>query len=191
MSAPPSRGSEPTLRIRIVFGDDAMLGPGKAQLLEGIRTAAERSRTLSHALIPVALQEEHLAAALENLCREQEDLTDMAFTFEGDREERLPRDDETAMHLYRIAHEAVTNVRRHAEADEVWVSFRRMGDELVLKVEDDGVGLPDDLGNHRGVGLRTMDYRANVIGATLSFESDDEGGTVVRCTLPLVEARSE
>jgi two-component system CheB/CheR fusion protein len=161
-------------------------------LIEGIRTAAERSRTLSHALIPVALQEEHLAAALENLCREQEELTDISFTFEGDREERLPRDEETAMHLYRIAHEALTNVRRHAQADRVWVSLRRTDAALVLTVEDDGVGLPDEIdSSSSGVGLRTMDYRASIIGAALAFDEGDEGGTVVRCALPLDKARSE
>jgi two-component system CheB/CheR fusion protein len=161
-------------------------------LIEGIRTAAERSRTLSHALIPVALQEEHLAAALENLCREQEELTDISFTFEGDREERLPRDDETAMHLYRIAHEALTNARRHAQADHVWVSLRRTDAALVLTVADDGVGLPDEIDSASGgVGLRSMDYRACIIGAALSFGEGEEGGAVVRCALPLEKARSE
>jgi signal transduction histidine kinase len=140
----------------------------------------------------VALQEEHLAAALENLCREQEDLTDLSFMFEGDREEHLPRDEETAMHLYRIAHEALTNVRRHAQADRVWVSLRRVDDQLVMTVRDDGVGLPDTIDSSGGgVGLRSMDYRASIVGAALAFESGDEGGTVVRCALPLDKARSE
>ncbi|PQJ26958.1 hypothetical protein BSZ35_18740 [Salinibacter sp. 10B] len=161
-------------------------------IIGGIRTAAERSRTLSHALIPVSLQEEHLAAALDNLCREQEELTGTTFTFEGDREERLPRDDETAMHLYRIAHEALSNVHRHAQADHVWVSLRRTDAALVLTVKDDGVGLPDEIDSaSSGVGLRSMDYRASVIGAALAFESGDEGGAVVRCALPLDKARAE
>jgi two-component system CheB/CheR fusion protein len=160
-------------------------------IIDGLREAADRSRTLSHALIPVSLQDKTLTAALKNLCREQEKLTEVSFAFEGSLDDPLPRDEETAMHLYRIAHEAITNVRRHADADHVTVSLRRTDEALVLTVTDDGVGLPDDLDHSDGVGLRTMDHRAHVIGASLSVEAGDEGGTVVRCALPLDTARSE
>jgi PAS domain S-box-containing protein len=160
-------------------------------IIDGLRGAADRSRTLSHALIPISLQDKTLAAALDTLCREQAELTGVSFTFEGDREEPLPHDEETAMHLYRIAHEAITNVRRHADADRVAVSLRRDDNVLVMTVRDDGVGLPDDVDCSDGVGLRTMDYRAHVIGASLSVEAGDEGGTTVRCVLPLDKARSE
>jgi two-component system CheB/CheR fusion protein len=161
--------------------------------IEQARKAAEQARTLSHALVPVALQEEHLAAALENLCREQEELAGIALTFEGDREERLPHNKETAMHLYRIAHEAIINARRHADADRIRVDLKRTNGGIDMVVQDDGRGLPDDLDEAEGLGMRTMRYRANLIGATLSLESgpDDDGGTTLRCTLPLAEAEAE
>ena len=164
--------------------------------IEQARGAAEQSRTLSHALVPVALQEEHLAAALNNLCREQEEMAGIALTFEGDREERLPHNKETAMHLYRIANEAIINARRHAEASRIEVHLGRRNGMLEMVIQDDGVGLPDDLDEAEGLGLRTMRYRANLIGATLSFESGEEthgedGGTTLRCTLSLGEAEAE
>ena len=167
-----------------------------AHLVEKAREAAEQARTLSHALVPVALQEEHLAAALETLCREQEELSGTAFVFEGDRQEALPRNKETAMHLYRIAHEAVINARRHAGADCIWIRLGRTDEGLVMTVRDDGTGMPDGIDEAEGLGLRTMRYRSNLIGATLSFESGGEapgtdGGTVVRCTLPLEDAQKE
>jgi two-component system CheB/CheR fusion protein len=159
-------------------------------LVEQARKAAEQARTLSHALVPVALQEEHLAAALENLCREQEELSDVDLIFEGDREEPLPRNEETAMHLYRIAHEAVINARRHAGGDQIRLRLRRTEGSLEMTVRDNGRGIPDDVDTIEGLGLRTMRYRANLIGAALSFESAEEGdgaggGTLVRCTLLL------
>jgi two-component system CheB/CheR fusion protein len=162
------------------------------EIVEGLRAGADHSRTLSHALIPVALQEEHLAAALDNLCREQDDVSDLTLIFEGDREEPLPAKEETAMHLYRIAHEALTNARRHAQAEHVWISLRRTDDDLVLTVRDDGVGLSaDDLEASDGVGLRTMEYRADIIGAAVSFEEGEAGGMEVRCTLPLERAQAK
>jgi two-component system CheB/CheR fusion protein len=160
-------------------------------LVEDARTAAEQARTLSHALVPVALQEEHLAAALQNLCREQAEVDEIEFVFEGDREEPFPINKETATHMYRIAHEAVVNVRRHAEASGVWVRLYRTNDTLVMTVRDDGVGLTEPVSEAAGLGLRTMQYRANLIGASISFETGENGGTVVRCTLSLAEAGVE
>jgi PAS domain S-box-containing protein len=166
------------------------------------REASNRARTLSHALVPVALQEEHLAAALENLCREQADLTEVSVAFEGNREERLPRNKETAAHLYRIAREAVVNARRHSGCDRIWVRLGRTNQSLEMVVQDDGIGLPEDVDEARGLGMRTMRYRANLVGASLSFEPGlDEGessdggadgpGALLRCTLPLREAKAE
>ena len=167
--------------------------PEEAEALQPIvqtaRKSAEQARNLSHALVPATLQEEHLAAALEGLCREQEDLCDMMCVFEGDREETLPANQETAMHMYRIAHEAVVNARRHASPEHVWARLGRDENRLVMEIRDDGPGLPDDLDEARGLGLRTMRYRANLIGATLAFESNGHDGTTVRCSLPLSEAQ--
>ena len=166
------------------------------EAIEQARDAAEQARTLSHALVPVALQQESLAAALENLCREQEEMSGITLDFEGDREERLPRNKETAMHLYRIANEAIINARRHADASRIQVRLGRTNGTLEMIIQDDGVGLPDDMDEAEGLGLRTMRYRANLIGATLSFESgsedsEDDGGTTLRCALTLEEARSD
>jgi len=165
------------------------VGRALEEIAEGVRSAAKQSRTLSHVLMPVALQEEHLAAALQHLCREQAELGKPAPTFEGDREESLPENKETAIHLYRIARESIVNAQRHAEAEHIWVRIRRESDQLVLTIRDDGNGLPDMTDQKDGIGLQTMGHRADLIGATLRIDPSDEGGTVVRCTLPLSEAR--
>ena len=164
------------------------LGDALDDIAEGMRAATERSRTLSHVLMPSALQEEHLAAALEHLCLEQAELGSPAPTFEGNREEPLPENKETAMHLFRIAREAITNAQRHAAAEHIWVRLRREQEGLVLTVRDDGEGLPDMTDAQEGIGLQTMQHRADLIGATLRIESSEGDGTTVRCLLPRSEA---
>jgi len=158
-------------------------------MAEQAREAAEQSRTLSHALVPVTLQKDTLAATLENLCHEQGELADLQLVFEGDQDERLPHDKETAMHLYRIAHEAVINTRRHAKASQVRIRLGRTDGCLEMVVQDDGIGMPDVIDEAEGLGLRTMRYRANLIGASLSFGTSDNHGAVIRCELPLAKAR--
>jgi len=160
------------------------------------RRSAERSRSLSHTLVPPALQEQGLARALDCLCQEQESLGDFACVFEREGPEEEGRQTlcerpRAAAHLYHIATEAVTNARRHADPDCVRVGLGCTGGRLVLKIQDDGTGLPDAPEAVGGVGLRTMQARARLIGASLSVEPGDADGTVVRCTLPLDEIPPE
>jgi len=166
----------------------AHFGNALDDIADGIRSTAEQSRTLSHALMPVALQEEHLAAALQHLCNEQAELGEPAPMFKGNREEPLPANKETAMHLYRIAREAITNAQQHAEADHIWVRLRRENEQLVLTIRDDGKGVPETHDSQEGIGLQTMKHRAGLVGATLQVDTIEDGGTVVRCALSLSEA---
>lgn len=170
--------------------DDPLTHFGTAleDLADGIRSTAKQSRTLSHALMPVALQEEHLAAALQHLCDEQAEFGEPTPIFEGNREEPLPANKETAMHLYRIAREAITNAQRHAEATHIRVRLHREHEQLVLTIRDDGGGLSGPNDPQDGIGLQTMKHRAGLVGATLQLDSPKGGGTVVRCALPLSAA---
>jgi signal transduction histidine kinase len=161
------------------------------KIADGVREAAKQARNLSHGLMPAALQEGHLATALEHLCREQAELGTPPPTFEGDSDEPLPHSQETAMHLYRIAREAITNAQRHAEADHIRVRLCRKEDQLALTIQDDGIGLTETESEDGGIGLRTMEHRADLIGASFSIESSPEDGTSVRCLLPLSRATGE
>ncbi len=96
-------------------------------------------------------------------------------------------DNSAATHLYRIAQEAVNNALRHSQAREIVISLRQFGKEIILEVLDDGIGI-DEV--HRqvvaakrdhGMGMRTMQYRARILGATLQIERRKTGGTAVRC----------
>jgi two-component system CheB/CheR fusion protein len=163
------------------------------EVIEIFRASLETARNLSHELVPPALEDEPLAQALKNLCSRRTEASDVRCCFESDPAKELPRRRETAIHLYRIAQEAVMNAQRHAEASRIEVLLERAGDALQLVVRDDGTGLPDEVSaeletDEGGIGLRTMRHRAELIGGSLEFDSDAEWSTVVTCRLPLREA---
>ena len=86
--------------------------------------------------------------------------------------------------LFSIAHNALTNVIRHANASEVVIGLDCDGEELRLSVSDDGGGLPEDYGA-RGHGFRNMRADAQRMGGRLEVQSDgDGGGTTVTCVVP-------
>ncbi|NUT11589.1 MAG: sensor histidine kinase, partial [Nonomuraea sp.] len=87
---------------------------------------------------------------------------------------------------YRIAQEALTNARRHAEATSVLVTLRREDDALRVSVADDGTGLPDE--PSPGVGLTSMRERAAEIGGTCVIGPREGGGTEVVAVLPFTPA---
>jgi signal transduction histidine kinase len=89
-------------------------------------------------------------------------------------------DNFAATHLYLIAQEAVLNALKHAQARNVRISL--MSDHnLTLRVQDDGIGIPDSLTEVQGLGLRIMRNRAAIIGASLTIVPRQPEGTVVTC----------
>ena len=86
--------------------------------------------------------------------------------------------------LFSMAHNALTNVIRHADASGVVISLECDEAELRLSVSDDGIGLPEDY-EARGHGFRNMRADAERMGGRLEVESDgDGGGTTVTCVVP-------
>ena len=86
--------------------------------------------------------------------------------------------------LFSMAHNALTNVIRHANASEVVIGLDCDGEELRLSVSDDGSGLPPNY-EARGHGFRNMRADAERMGGVLEVESDGNGGgTVVTCVVP-------
>jgi signal transduction histidine kinase len=92
--------------------------------------------------------------------------------------------------LYRIAQEALTNVRRHAKASEVEIRLEGTEDQLELSVRDNGRGfnLQDALErahSEKRFGLLGMQERAYLMGGTLETETAPGEGTTLRVILPL------
>jgi signal transduction histidine kinase len=82
-----------------------------------------------------------------------------------------------ATEVLRVAQEAIGNVRKHANADNLWLTFESDGTMLRLEIEDDGVGNAGPREHHWG--LQTMRERAERVGAKLEICPRRDGGTVV------------
>jgi len=88
--------------------------------------------------------------------------------------------------LHHIVRECLTNVGKHAQAGRVRIGLRMSGENLVLEVEDDGVGLPEVcVGARAGLGIRGMQQRAEELGGAFSMRGAAPRGTLVTVELPL------
>ncbi|MBB2911948.1 signal transduction histidine kinase [Streptosporangium becharense] len=145
------------------------------ELRSGMDTVTSDIRHLVYGLRPPALDDLGLARAVEQMAG-----PGVTVEVRGDLT-GLPAAAEVA--AYRIVQEALTNVRKHAEARTVRVSLERDGDHLAVRVSDDGVGVPVD--RRSGVGLASMRERAAELGGTCIITSPPEGGTMVEAVLPV------
>jgi PAS domain S-box-containing protein len=145
--------------------------------------AVSQARLLARGLAPVDLDADGLMAALDQLAVNARSLFGIACEFRC-AAPVLVHDKSVAIHLYRIAQEAVTNAVKHSGARGVTISLAAGCDGLTLKIADDGAGLPvDSLSSRAGMGLRTMRYRAKAVGAELAFETPEASGLIVTVAL--------
>lgn len=99
-------------------------------------------------------------------------------------EEMPPLPDAHRLALYRAAQEALTNVQRHAGAEQVWLVLSAGDDAIALLVSDDGKGVML-AGETEGFGLRGLRERAEQLGGELHLEPRPGGGTQLSFRLPL------
>jgi signal transduction histidine kinase len=102
-------------------------------------------------------------------------------------DESKPFSPARATHVLAIAHEALSNVVRHAQARRVWIRAERRNGQLEVTVADDGVGLSGE--NAAGFGLRNMRDRARLLGGTLRIEGNPKQGTQVVLSVPWDDPR--
>ena len=149
-------------------------------------------RDLALELRPSVLDDLGLAPALQHYARAWTGRHGLAIDFQmvGLDGLRMPPPVETA--LYRIVQEALTNIVRHASAEQVSVLLERRDSTLVAIVEDDGCGFAVDrlirseVSEH-WLGLHGMRERAELLGGTLTIESSPAAGTTVFVEVPVRE----
>jgi signal transduction histidine kinase/DNA-binding LacI/PurR family transcriptional regulator len=173
---------------------------GIAELSVMIDETLSRTRQYAHDSFPVELDALGLRDALGALCRTTERQTGCACDFSWNAPPESPLDRARDINVYRIAQEALANAVRHSRATEVAVAVEietaEGGDRfLFVRIRDNGKGNPElekeqsalDGGRdaRRGLGLRSMRYRARQIGATYRIASSFAGGTLVELGIAL------
>jgi signal transduction histidine kinase len=148
-----------------------------------VRDAIGQTRALARGLSPVTLESEGLASALQELAGNAEKMFGITCRVAAAPTGHV-RSAAVETHLYRIAQEAVSNACKHGKAREIIIQIEALPDTVVLTVRDDGGGIPEPPPRNRGMGLRIMEYRAAMIGGTLTILRNPKGGTMVRCSVP-------
>ena len=187
---------------QIVTAIGTLLGRARRQIpaggalgtdLEHVRVIAQqaldRIRNRSQWLHPGVLDDFGLERALESCVEQYQRQTGIRTHLAASGPVDAVRQD-CAIHVYRIAQEALSNAARHSGSSVAWVRITCADDCLELEIEDRGKGMPEGAARRetdRGMGLVSMRERAELIGGELQVRRPPEGGTtvylrVVNCT---------
>jgi signal transduction histidine kinase len=167
----------------------------RSECLGAIDEALEQVRRMARDLRPSQLDDLGLVAALRSHLDRQASSAGFKPNFTHERvPAHLASEIETT--CFRIAQEALTNIARHAQASEVWVTLAGTAVELSLEVRDNGRGFDVAMARSgaaagRSMGLLSMEERAALAGGSLALESAPGRQTRLSLVLPLVRASGE
>jgi two-component system sensor kinase FixL len=149
------------------------------KILAGLTRAHQEIRDISKGLVSTRLDSNGFLDSLRELAARTDSLKQAHCAFKCEEPVAIS-DSSTATHLYRIAQEAVTNALKHANPKHILIELGVEDGHLVLNVADDGCGFAPHAVN-TGMGLKSMQYRAGLIGGNLNISPVENGGTLLTC----------
>lgn len=176
-----------TLKALVNQGDSEKVLLELDQTRQNIKTAQADVRENILSLRTTLANEDGLIPALKEYIEEFGVQTGTRMEFTNELNGRsLSLSPLAEVQLVRIVQEALANVRKHAQAQEVAVRLTIQNNNLYLSVKDDGIGFRPSV-RQRHFGLQTMHERAKSVGGCLNITSRPGEGTTVQLWLPLIK----
>ena len=153
--------------------------------LELLNHAISETRNISQNLLPKAIQDYGLELAVESLVNNLKNNNNIKLTlYKNISDANIPSN--IQINLYRILQEALNNSIRHGEPDKIDVQLVYSNDEILLVIEDNGMGFNVQKNvNGGGLGLRSMKTRAGAMSAELDIVSSKDKGTIISVIVPI------
>ena len=162
---------------------------GLAKISGLVGQMIQETRSLTFELGSPVLYEVGFEAAVEELVEQLQEQHAISLEFEDDGHPK-PLDDDVRFLLFKAARELLCNVVRHARAHNAKLSIRREGQNIRVKVEDDGIGFEvpgmlSDMSQSGSFGLFSVRERLHHVGGDLVIESQPGRGTRATLVAPL------
>jgi signal transduction histidine kinase len=141
-------------------------------------------RNLSHQLMPISLKMLGLKAAMEESLENLLASSDIVYSLDAKGlENRLS--DQIEIALYRIFQELLQNIVKHSKAKSIFVQLVKKQDYILLLVEDDGCGMADETTSKKGIGIKNIQNRIEILNGELKYDSSKDEGTTAIIRIPL------
>jgi signal transduction histidine kinase len=179
---------------KLMYREPSKVEAELLQLKEKATKAMHQARTTMFELRPLVLETEGLKAALEYYVKQLRKTENVSIHLQVEGlEERLPHRVEDI--VFAIVREALSNIKKHAKADNIWLTVIHKRMALLTTIQDDGRGFNVEeveisYATRGSIGLLNLYERAEMLGGRISIESAPGHGTTVNLMVPLLSVPS-
>jgi signal transduction histidine kinase len=150
--------------------------------------AIRKIRSLAYRLRPPMLDLLGINLAIKQLCFDFSEQTDLVIHYNGIETPAL--NDELSISIYRIVQEALTNIIKHASANQAWIRLKYARELIELTIKDNGLGF--DLETTRtGIGLNGMQERCQLLSGNMQIKSAKGKPTLLKFSFPVLAAHDQ
>ncbi len=151
-----------------------------------INEAIEKTRSMARGLCPIHLIDHGFQNAIKELTLNIKNIYGITCDFKAESNVEI-NNTIFATHLLYITQEALQNAIKHGMATEIAIELQERRTKYSLIISDNGSGF-SEAANSKGMGIKIMKFRAKMIGAVLSLNSNASGGTAVEVVFPATMA---
>ena len=177
------------LEQKLAAGDSSQAAYA-AKIAEVASQATDQIRDLARGLHPLNLDRTGLNTALSEFAASTEHIFGAKCSFDGPPS-LVAKDSTIAANIYRIAQEATTNAIRHGSAKKIDIKLAVNADHASLTIQSDGTDFQHPDPDTKGLGLKIMNYRAEMLNGKIDIVTAPKGGTTVTCTFPIHNLNEE
>ncbi|MGD1958570.1 MAG: PAS domain-containing protein [Fulvivirga sp.] len=154
--------------------------------LNSLNAAIRESRDIAHNLMPRSIDNFGYVPSVESMLADINSVSEIDFSFYQNLN-RQRFDKKLEVHLYRITQEAVNNILKYSQATKVVIQLMKYDNELILTIEDDGIGFNKEAVFARGdnFGLRSMKTRTSSLSGDFNMDTAPNRGTIITVEIPL------
>jgi len=177
--------------VRLLVNKDPDAASDELRQLEELaRKTTREIRQMLFTLRPLILESQGLIAALEQLKNKLSENDPLQIHLDASYDVEASLSNEAKGSVFYIVEEATANVRKHAEATNVWIRLHRRGMTAIVEIEDDGkgfdvAGVEANYADRSSLGLLNLQERARLVGGKTVIRSAADQGTKVTVTIPI------
>lgn len=156
------------------------------EVKQSVRDSLDAIRTISRGLNPDFIHEQGLLISIEHLVQRAQHKTGISIDLiPNPGINHLPAT--TAVIVYRIIRECITNSVRHGHASKIEISFVITENENLVIISDNGISKDVNAFNAPGLGAKSMSYYASLINGNVVFKNNTENGVTVMLAFPAIK----
>ncbi|QQU02274.1 sensor histidine kinase [Myroides odoratus] len=159
----------------------SQIGQSENQLVDEIQETIQLTRRISHGLNPPLLDYATLENLIKDLFQQWEAFYDIKFHL--DKRASVELTAEQKMHLLRIIQELISNIHKHAQANQIEFHLRLSEKAIAFSLRDNGKGFQAKM-KYKGLGLQNIQIRSTILKATGKYKQQASIGTVFLFVLP-------